>query len=457
MRNVRCLLALSTCLAGLGLGSAGAQTAPPPAKPGLDKVGHIIVLYLENRSFDNLYGLFPGAEGLAQAASAPPQVDGDGKPYATLPVVVNTSAKPPVVDERFPKDLPNKPFRVEQYVALDQPTGDLVHRWYQEQQQINGGRMDRFAAISDAHGLAMGYYDGGALPMWLIAKEYVLADHFFHAAFGGSLLNHIWLACACSPRYDEAPEAMVAQEDAQGHMVRDGVVTPDGFAVNTIQSANLPHDPAITDKSKLLPPQTAMTIGDRLSEKGVSWAWYSGGWDDAVAGHPGKLFQFHHQPFAYFAQFGDDTPARAEHLKDEADFLKAIDAGTLPQVVFYKPYGADNEHPGYADVLTGDQHAAALIRSIQASPAWKDSVIVVTYDENGGTWDHVAPPEVDKWGPGTRVPAIIVSPFAKRGYVDHTFYDTTSVLKLIETRFQLAPLTSRDAQANDLTNTLQLE
>jgi len=151
------------------------------------------------------------------------------------------------------------------------------------------------------------------------------------------------------------------------------------------------------------------------------------------------------------------TTARAEHLKDEADFLKAIDAGTLPRVVFYKPYGADNEHPGYADVLTGDQHAAALIRSIQASPAWKDNVIVVTYDENGGTWNHVAPPEVDKWGPGTRVPAIIVPPFAKRGYVDHTFYDTTSVLKLIETRFQLAPLTSRDAQANDLTNTLQLE
>lgn len=341
-------------------------------------------------------------------------------------------------------------------MALDKPTGDLVHRWYQEQEQIDGGKMDKFAAVSDAKGLVMGYYDGSALPMWTIAKDYVLADNFFHAAFGGSFLNHVWLVCACSPRYDEAPAALVATEDGHGHMVKDGAVTPDGYAVNTIQSVYMPHSPAITNKTKLLPPQTQLTIGDRLSAKGVSWAWYSGGWNDAVAGHPGELFQFHHQPFAYFQQFGDGTAARAEHLKDETDFLKAIDDGSLPQVVFYKPYGADNEHPGYADVLTGDQYTASLIARIQASPVWKDSVMVVTYDENGGTWDHVAPPKVDKWGPGTRIPTIIVSPFAKRGFVDHTQYDTTSILKLIETRFQVAPLTSRDAGANDLTNAMEL-
>ena len=107
-------------------------------------------------------------------------------------------------------------------------------------------------------------------------------------------------------------------------------------------------------------------------------------------------------------------------------------------------------------MLTGDQHTAALIGRIQASPLWKNSVIIVTYDENGGTWDHVAPPKVDKWGPGTRIPTIVVSPFAKRGFVDHTEYDTTSILKLIETRFQLVPLTSRDAAARDMTNALEL-
>ena len=175
---MRRILMLTTCLVGLCVGPARAQTTPPAPVPGLDKVQHIIVLYLENRSFDNLYGLFPGAEGLASVKGAPPQVDLDGNVLATLPPVVNTSAKPPVVDARFPANLPNAPFRVEQYVTLDKPTGDLVHRWYQEQEQIDGGKMDKFAAVSDAKGLVMGYYDGSALPMWTVAKDYVLGRQF---------------------------------------------------------------------------------------------------------------------------------------------------------------------------------------------------------------------------------------------------------------------------------------
>ena len=95
---------------------------------------------------------------------------------------------------------------------------------------------------------------------------------------------------------------------------------------------------------------------------------------------------------------------------------------------------------------------AELVRAIMQSPAGKDAAIIITYDENGGRWDHVPPPVVDRWGPGTRVPAIIVSPYAKRRHVDHTFYDTTSILKLIETRWNLRPLGTRDAAANDLTN-----
>ena len=125
-------------------------------------------------------------------------------------------------------------------------------------------------------------------------------------------------------------------------------------------------------------------------------------------------------------------------------------------VVFFKPIGEDNEHPGYATVASGEQHTADLIKMIERSPLWKDSVIVVTYDENGGLWDHVAPPKTDKWGPGTRVPTLIISPYAKKGFVDHTVYDTTSILKLIETRHHLEPLGSRDAGVADLTNALDL-
>jgi acid phosphatase len=123
-----------------------------------------------------------------------------------------------------------------------------------------------------------------------------------------------------------------------------------------------------------------------------------------------------------------------------AEFIKTIDAGSLEQVVFYKPQGNLNEHAGYADVQAGDAHIADLISHLQRSPQWKHMLIIVTYDENGGFWDHVAPPKGDRWGPGTRIPAIIISPFAKKGYVDHTAYDTTSILRLISRRFHLPAL-----------------
>src|ERR1051325_6093822 len=98
------------------------------------------------------------------------------------------------------------------------------------------------------------------------------------------------------------------------------------------------------------------TIVDRLFGKGTSWAWYSGGWNDAVAGHPDSLFQYHHQPFIYFKNYGDGTPGRAQHLKDETDFIAAAKAGTLPAVSFVKPVGENNEHPGYTDLISGERH-----------------------------------------------------------------------------------------------------
>src|SRR5260221_3452540 len=136
------------------------------AHPGFEKIGHIVVIYEENRSFDNLYGKFPGAEGLANSAATATQVDKAGKPYDHLPPVLNTNKKPAVVDDRFPTNLPNAPFDAGGMVAMDQMTGDLGHRFYQEQAQIHGGKMDRFAAVSDAAGLVMSYYDGSALPLW---------------------------------------------------------------------------------------------------------------------------------------------------------------------------------------------------------------------------------------------------------------------------------------------------
>jgi len=349
------------------------------------------------------------------------------------------------------------PFDLTQYVAPTDKTGDIVHRYYQNQYQIDGGKNDKFVAWTDAAGLTMSHYDATNMPEGQLAQQYTMADNFFQAAFGGSFLNHQWLICACTPTWPNAPASSVAQLDANGMMTKDGAVTPDGYVINTSFTINSPHPANITNTVNLMPEQTAPTIGDRLNDKGISWAWYAGGWNDAIAGNPGSNFQYHHQPFAYFANYADNTPGRAAHLRDETDFMRAVSSGDLPAVSFIKPYGNDNEHPGYASLAQGQQHVADLVNAVKNSPYWDSSMIVITYDEFGGRWDHVAPPVVDRWGPGTRIPAIVISPFAKKGVVDHTQYDTTSVMKTIEVRWNLAPLTTRDAAANPLTNALLTE
>ncbi len=449
MRRAPSLLLCALALLPL----AAACTTPARPVPALDRITHVIVIYQENWSFDGLFGKFPGANGLARAAATVPQTDKAGKPYAVLPPALDYRGMP---DRRIPEGLPVAPFDLAPYVPPSDTAGNPVHRFYQQQYQINGGRMDRFVAWGGVGGLVMSYYDATDMPVGRLAQQYVLADNFFHAAFGGSFLNHAWLICACTPAWPEAPADRRVVLDAAGMIVKDGDVTPDGYVVNTAYTVNQPHPARITDARQLLPNLTAPTIGDRLSDKGVSWAWYAGGWDDALAGRAHRIFQYHHHPFAYFARWADGTAEKARHLKDERDFLTDLRAGRLPAVSFIKPLGPDNEHPGYANLSTGQAHVAEIVQAVMASPYWPGTAIIITYDENGGRWDHVPPPRTDRWGPGTRVPAVIVSPWAKRRHVDHTLYDTTSILKFIETRWGLAPLATRDAAANDLTAAFDL-
>lgn len=415
------------------------------ASAKISQVNHVVVIYLENHSFDNLYGQLAGANGLSNAQTANiTQVDANGKAYTYLPAITGSSA--------FPTNLPNTYFNIDQYVPADQEIPDVLHRYYQEQMQIDGGKMDKFALYNTSAGLTMGYYKTSLLPLLSIAQKYTICDNFYHSAFGGSFLNHQWLIAAASPTFPNAPSSMVATVDANGNVVKDGQVTPDGYVVNTSYTVNAPH-PASASAATLVPNQTNPTIGDRLSDAGVSWVWYSGGWDNALAGNPDATFQFHHQPFAYYAKYADGTQAKKDHLKDETYFIDAAKNGTLPSVSFVKPLGLNNEHPGYAALETGENHTVELINDVMNGPNGKDAVIIVTYDENGGFWDHVAPPVIDKkWGPGTRVPAIIISPFAKQGYVDHTQYETVSILSFIEKRWGLKPLADRDKNASPLLN-----
>jgi phospholipase C len=494
---MRALQRYLTALVAATLVAACAQLPTGPQPTGLNRIEHVVVIYAENRSFDHLYGLFPGAEGIAQAtAEQKTQLDHDGRPLPTLPPVY-VGGKP---SDAFPKGLPNGPFRIDAPPVnrrMDEVLPSPIHNYYQNREQINGGKNNMFVAMSTVGAWVMGYFDGSQMKLWKWAQDYTLADHFFMGAFGGSYLNHQWLICACTPEHKDAPANTRPQLDERGNLkkrpdsppsvmdgpvhVYDGRVTPDGYTVNTSQPPYQPSGIAPADGGSLdladpskapVPPQTAQTIGDALSARGVSWAWYAGGWNEALADgrrpasekrsviyatQRGQIaFQPHHQPFNYYARYAPATAERAQHLKDYDDFVRAIDSGTLPQVSFYKPVGRLNQHPSYTDLAQGDAHIDQLLQRLRASPQWKSMAIIVTYDENGGYWDHVPPPAGpgwgDRWGPGSRIPALIVSPFAKRGYVDKSPYDTTSILKFITRRFGLEPLPGVREKAGDLSN-----
>jgi acid phosphatase len=478
------LPALITFLAG-GLDA----NAAAPAQASLSDIQTIVVIYAENRGFDHLYGNFPGANGLTNATSQQiTQLDRDGSVLTQLPPIngngLTDPSDPTQVNTEATRNHPNSTY------VLDDPHGynidydyklhDLVHRFYTNQMQIDGGKNDKFAAWSDAGGEVMGHFNNGpTMAMWDIAKQYVLADNFFQGAFGGSFLNHQYLICACAP-YDfktaadpvtfkaavsavnadgvslqvDASKSPASAIDGVPVFVNDAQLTPDYFGVNTMQPPYAPtgnadaNKPGYGDLTKpnTLSPQAAATIGSLLTQAGVNWAWYGGAWQAAIDGTAAASvnFQFHHQPFNYYQAYAPGTAARTAHLRDGgidgAKFIADIDAGTLPAVTFYKPQGSQNQHAGYATVSAGDEHIADVIHHLQSSSQWAHMVVVVTYDENGGWWDHVAPPKGDRWGPGTRIPALIISPYARMGTVDHTQYDTASVLRLITHRFNLPVL-----------------
>ena len=505
----------------LGVGatlSACGNTSEAPGKPvdrpltpqELDKALHeqvktVVVIYAENRSFNNLFADFPGVEKPLSALNAAEyqQRDRDGSLLSTLPPTWGGVLQigPQTVDGvtypsevQYQENLPNAPYALKGPNGEDQPlslvTRDLWHVFYQNQMQINGGKNDAFVAWGDSGGLLMGHYAQSryALRLWDVAKEFVLCDNFFQGAFGGSFLNHQYLISATPPVYPNAAQsvakaqiATLQSDDPTDPRLKPldkspasamtgppqfgpSALTPDGFGVNTLAPPYWPtwiRDPERPDYSKpdlpnVLVPQTHEHIGDKLSKKNVDWAWYAGAWQATLdqfkdSGGIPKIpnFQYHHQPFNYFKQQGPENPAernkrlRDGGLGDDAStnkFFADAQAGKLPAVTFYKPQGNLNMHAGYADVASGDRHITRALKVLQESPQWKNMVVIVTVDENGGWWDHVAPPKGDRWGPGTRIPALVVSPFARKGTVDHTVYDTASILRLITRVFQLETL-----------------
>lgn len=543
LTGIAALGASATALGALGGCSSDDndddKPAPPSAPPTppdttrllRDKVKTLVVIYAENRSFNNLFANFPGVEKPLSALTAADytQYDRDGTALPALPPVWGGMVPQSQqanhityqVDQAAPymNNLANAPFALRGPQGEPLPQGvvtrDLWHVFYQNQMQINGGKNDRFVAWADSGGLVMGYYSDSAynLRLWKLAQEFTLCDNFFQGAFGGSFLNHQYLVAAQPPVYPDAANSVAKVQIAQlqsadptdtrlqpkptspasaltgSPQFGPSALSPDGFGVNTMGPPYWPAfsrsaaDPTQADPANpmTMVPQGHANIGDLMTAKGLDWAWYAGGWQAAVdstanTGFPASPnFQAHHQPFNYFKSTAPGTPARTAHLRDGGlgditatnKFLADVEAGKLPPLTFYKPQGNLNMHAGYADVESGDRHIAHIVDSLRNSPQWKNMVVVITVDENGGWWDHVAPPKGDRWGPGSRVPTLVISPFSKKGAVDHTIYDTGSIMRLATRLFDLPVLDGLKARdeamkgrgqqpMGDLTNALTL-
>lgn len=460
-----------------------------------DRVDHIIVIYQENRSFDHYFGAYRPArgstvEGLLDAEGRiDPRFDslqrncaGIVYKYLPMPYRLPGFAHGP---------LPNRPFHLAPHIPADANlTYDPMHQFFRMQAQINGGRMDRFVALAapghhpfvDRHlkrdslldkfatstpsGAVVGFYEREDLPAYhRLADEYVLFDHFFQAMTGGSTGNALYLVAARSCQSSKP----LKLPDKGNFPPLDPPYDAHGVLINDLTPVQGPSETFLGPIELSPPPeeQTHAHIGSRLDRAGTPWAWYAEGWsevkswalatasgsdDRSVVVDSTENYLPHHNPFQYFPSWFDHV--KRGRMRDSDDFLEDLRGGQLPQVCFLKATGSHDEHPQDSAPRWGERWVMRLLDALGRSRYWSRSLVVITYDEGGGYWDHVAPPVRDAYGCGTRIPALLVSPWARRGYVDHHVVDTTGILALIEARFGVSPLTQADASAYNLLNGL---
>ncbi len=248
----------------------------------------------------------------------------------------------------------------------------------------------------------LSYYDWHEIPnYWEYARRFTLCDAFFSSLAGPSEPNHLYTVAAQSGGLVNNPPRNIAGQD--------GVYT-------------------------------FPTMAELLEKSGVSWKYY----DEKPDPHKHTLWN----PMPGFRAF-QKSPALMSHLVGLTQFYQDAKTGNLPNVCWIVPTAMDSEHPP-ADSARGMRHVTDLVNAVMRGPDWKDTVIIVTWDDYGGFYDHVAPPQIDQYGYGPRVPTLVISPYARQGSICHTPFDFTSPLKLIEERFGLAPLATRDASAHDM-------
>jgi phospholipase C len=274
---------------------------------------------------------------------------------------------------------------------------DLCHSTVCAHADYDNGKMDGFLS-SEGSNQTFGYYDQSDIPYyWSLAQNYTLFDNYFTSAMGPSLPNHLYLVAG------------------QDHGIPDSITAnPDKMHIGSIV--------------------------DSLEAASVSWAYYS----PYTVGNENAI--------GLISSVADNA-TRMQNLKMTDSFLTDLQAGDMPSVSYVLSGDGQNEHPPY-DISVGESWVQSIISAIQSSPYWSSTVVLLSWDDYGGWYDHVTPPQVDKYGLGFRVPLLVVSPLAKQGYVDHTLSDHTSLMKFIERAFGLASVTQRDGTSSDLTDAL---
>ncbi len=364
-------------------------------------IKHVVFVIKENRTFDNLFGRFLGANGATTG--------------------IDRGAIRPLTP------------------ALDRIPDDIKHCYECALQAWNGGKMDGFATIGDpADRYAYTQYGPEDLPAyWRWAREFVLGDNFFASAQGPSFPNHLYTIAATSggthdnPVQD--PELMRERHRETGLFKAWGCDSVEGSYVKVEDREGV--------EKKIPPCFDFLTEADLLMRAGIPWAYYS-----ATNMQSGYLWS------AYDAvrHIREDEELWQTHIFPVDNVVQDIEDGRLPPVTWVTPRFELSEHPEYS-FCHGQNWSTKVVNAIMDSPMWKDTAIFITWDDYGGFYDHVPPPQVDRFGFGIRVPLLVISPYAKRGSVDHTLGEFSSVLRFIEDNWGLTQLTHRDRNADNLT------
>ncbi len=423
------ILIFETVIIGIPLGSNGSPAS----------IQHIIYVVQENHSFDNYFGTYPGANGFPPGISIPLDPAQPAQGYASpfhldisRPVNIVGDELPPGISD--PDQLATKDPGAQPYNLNDESIGhDLGHAWAVAHQAWDNGKMDGFVA-AEGSTLTLGYYDRTELPYyWDYADHYVLDDNFFSSLMGPSFPNHLYIASGTS---GPAPAL-----SGYPWIINNSVINNPGQNFD-FSNVDLGWS----------------TLAEELTNKSMSWAWYDG--------NTNYLAPTIWNVLPLFTYFRNHPAALDQHVKNTDSFTQDVTNGNLPVVSWIIPGAwSPPNYPGACKGVPVSEHPPArsdcgmdyvayLANLVMESQYWQNTAIVLTWDDYGGFYDHVAPPVVDSYGEGFRVPTLIISAWAKRHYVDHTSYEFASLLKLAERIFNLSPLGTRDAIAStgDLMN-----